>query len=580
MTALALALSSGAVAAAGRSITGSGEGTGEKPQSKLWYNDGTWWGILHLAGQGLHFYEFDGADWKPCGFAAAELGTGGAADVKWNSAELFVLAYSSSPQLFAYTYDKKLRAFDLVPGFPVSIPINGGSETMVLDQDSTGRLWATYEGNDGDIHACWSTSPDHRQWFAPGLVIASGVNPDDISSVVAFDHKVGIFWSDQNRWQFGFRVHRDEDPPTVWQPVEVVASGHGISDDHINVKADGLGNVYAVCKDLYNHMRLFRRDVRTGRWSIKTGVIPGTGTRGIVLVCDADQKLYVPYTNWSGSSLNIYLRSSSYSKLAFQTQSAPLINGATLNNVTGTKQVLPKGCFMTACEGGGHTWWNGWGTLPSEDGTQMPPNAPTNIAATLSSPQQANGPATSTIQVSWTSPDPARRLAYHVYRTFNSATQSRLTTSPVSPTSFVDANPAPGHLCYQVAAVDSLGRTSPLSFATCIDYLANQRQVQEPTSRPGTMEPLALELHAAPNPFNPQTALHLSLPEASWARIAIYDVAGRRIALLHEGTLAAGEHRFDWSAHGPGQTVLTSGVYFAVVEVPGKSVRDKLVLVR
>ncbi len=59
-----------------------------------------------------------------------------------------------------------------------------------------------------------------------------------------------------------------------------------------------------------------------------------------------------------------------------------------------------------------------------------------------------------------------------------------------------------------------------------------------------------------PNPFNPSTALTLFLPEAQSVHVAVYDLAGREIALLHDGPLPAGAHmlRFD-AGH------LTSGTF-------------------
>jgi len=378
LLAFACAAPAGAV---GTAIPGTYEDTGEKPQSKLWYNDGTWRAIIKMQGKGLHFYEFDGTTWNPSAFVDAALGAGGQADVKWNGEELFVLAYTTSPKLFKYTYDRTLQVFHLVTGFPVSIAIASGSETMVLDQDSTGRLWATYEGGDGNIYACHSTSADHREWNAPGIVLRSGVSSDDISTVVAFDRKIGIFWSDQARWQFGFRIHRDDDPPEVWQPVQVVASGDGIADDHLCMKADGKGNLYAVTKDIQDEMRLHYRNVSTGKWTTKSGVISGTGTRGIVMVSDQDQRIWVPYTSWSSSSIYIKLRKATYGTMSFSTAMSPVLSGATMNNCTGTKQVLPAGCFMVMAEGGGKTWWNGWGELPPDG--PAPPPAPADVRAVI-----------------------------------------------------------------------------------------------------------------------------------------------------------------------------------------------------
>ena len=50
--------------------------------------------------------------------------------------------------------------------------------------------------------------------------------------------------------------------------------------------ADGQGNVYVVTKDINNQFRLHWRNVSTGKWTTKTGVISGTGTRPTLMLCD------------------------------------------------------------------------------------------------------------------------------------------------------------------------------------------------------------------------------------------------------------------------------------------------------
>ena len=52
---------------------------------------------------------------------------------------------------------------------------------------------------------------------------------------------------------------------------------------------------------------------------------------------------------------------------------------------------------------------------------------------------------------------------------------------------------------------------------------------------------LGLEANA-PNPFGARTTIAFSLPEATDARLAVYDVLGREVAVLAEGRLAEGRH--------------------------------------
>ena len=88
--------------------------------------------------------------------------------------------------------------------------------------------------------------------------------------------------------------------------------------------------------------------------------------------------------------------------------------------------------------------------------------------------------------------------------------------------------------------------------------------------------PAALELgEAYPNPFNPVTTLDWSLARTAGARLAVYDLTGREVAVLADGLHAAGAHssRFDGAN-------LASGVYIATLEAEGRTFSRKLVLLK
>jgi hypothetical protein len=67
-----------------------------------------------------------------------------------------------------------------------------------------------------------------------------------------------------------------------------------------------------------------------------------------------------------------------------------------------------------------------------------------------------------------------------------------------------------------------------------------------------------------PNPASGFTTIPLSLPARGAVQLALYDVYGRRVALLHEGMLEAGQSslRFDASA-------LAAGMYFVKLVTAG-----------
>ncbi len=49
-----------------------------------------------------------------------------------------------------------------------------------------------------------------------------------------------------------------------------------------------------------------------------------------------------------------------------------------------------------------------------------------------------------------------------------------------------------------------------------------------------------------PNPFNPTTEIEFSLADRGRSTSLCSTVAGRRVATLHQGELAAGSHRVAW----------------------------------
>ena len=52
--------------------------------------------------------------------------------------------------------------------------------------------------------------------------------------------------------------------------------------------------------------------------------------------------------------------------------------------------------------------------------------------------------------------------------------------------------------------------------------------------------PTAYHLSSAyPNPFNPQTQFSLSVARAQQVQVSVFDVVGRRVAVLHDGIIEA-----------------------------------------
>ena len=86
-------------------------------------------------------------------------------------------------------------------------------------------------------------------------------------------------------------------------------------------------------------------------------------------------------------------------------------------------------------------------------------------------------------------------------------------------------------------------------------------------------------LGAYPNPFNPRTTVAFELPEDRRVRLAVYDVAGREVAVLADGVFEQGRNSLAWDATSRGEA-LASGVYFITMDAEGVRDSKKVVLLR
>jgi len=81
--------------------------------------------------------------------------------------------------------------------------------------------------------------------------------------------------------------------------------------------------------------------------------------------------------------------------------------------------------------------------------------------------------------------------------------------------------------------------------------------------------------NAYPNPFNPITTLSFELPFEQKVSIAIYDVTGREVASLVDGTIEAGYHFINWDAGN-----YSSSLYFVRMKAENFVDTQKLLLIK
>ncbi|WP_456427546.1 SdrD B-like domain-containing protein [Rhodocaloribacter sp.] len=78
-----------------------------------------------------------------------------------------------------------------------------------------------------------------------------------------------------------------------------------------------------------------------------------------------------------------------------------------------------------------------------------------------------------------------------------------------------------------------------------------------------------------PNPFNPTTTIAFGLPEAGPVRLTVFDLLGRRVAVLADGWFEAGRHALPFNARN-----LAGGAYLYRLRTPGRTLTRTMVLMK
>ncbi len=65
-----------------------------------------------------------------------------------------------------------------------------------------------------------------------------------------------------------------------------------------------------------------------------------------------------------------------------------------------------------------------------------------------------------------------------------------------------------------------------------------------------------------PNPLNPFTHIDFQLPNTSWVKLEVFDIAGRKIKILLKKKLMAGHHNVKWDGTNEAGQPVASRVYF------------------
>ncbi|MBU4487037.1 MAG: T9SS type A sorting domain-containing protein, partial [Candidatus Delongbacteria bacterium] len=78
-----------------------------------------------------------------------------------------------------------------------------------------------------------------------------------------------------------------------------------------------------------------------------------------------------------------------------------------------------------------------------------------------------------------------------------------------------------------------------------------------------------------PNPFNPTTQFKFALVKTADVKLSVYNISGQKVAELANGTRQSGVHTVDFDG-----SKFNSGVYYYTLEVEGKSLTQKMILMK
>ncbi len=367
--------------------------TGEKPQSKLWFNDGLWWGNLYNAFTQrfeIHSLEPSSETWSTTG-TAADVRPRAWSDNLWDGTHLYVASAvygttsSDGAKLWRYSYDRAANAYALDAGFPIALTTSG-MESVVLAKDGTGRLWITYTQSQ-KVWVAHSTTGD-ASWTAPYVLPAPGattLTADDTSAIVAYDGRVGIMWSNQSDWATYWASHADGAADTSWTPNTAVQRT-GWADDHINLKSlgtDPAGKVVAAVKTSLTAPAdplelLFVLD-NSDVWRYYTVATAGDDvTRAQVAVDQEHRQLYVLYSSPCCSGGSVAFKQTSLDAIAFPAGAGTKLISSTLdaniNNISTTKQPVTSQTGLVAIAGDDNSRYYLHNRMPLAAGDTTPPD--------------------------------------------------------------------------------------------------------------------------------------------------------------------------------------------------------------
>lgn len=392
--------------------------TGRKTEaSKLWFHDGSWWGVLFRTERDaftINRFDVAKSQWLDTGVAVDDRNDS-QADMLWDGSHLYALSGGADPRsqkdaviLARMSYDAGAQMFRMDDGFPVPLT-RTGAEVFTIARDDTGQLWLTLT-NDRQVWIAHTTGDDRSWTEVEPLPVpeAAGIADDDISSIVAYDGHIGVMWSNQRLGAMFWASRATGGADSKWT-VTAAVRGPALADDHVNLKAlhdDPAGLVLAAIKTSRNDLPNAEPDdplilvmvlQRDGTWTRHVAnTVKDDATRPILFVDTDHRMLYVVASAPCCSGGTIYYKATALDDIDFESGRGTVLmrRGRTsaLNNPSAAKQPITSesGLLVLAADDEVQLYMHA--ALPLSGPLVPKPTGPTTGAGGAA---QGSGPQTS-----------------------------------------------------------------------------------------------------------------------------------------------------------------------------------------
>jgi hypothetical protein len=230
------------------------EPTDSSVQSKLWFHDGSWWGILSSEQTGqfqVHELDWDSQRWVDRGVLVEERPFV-KLDALSDGTSLYVAATGTriSPghalRVRRFTYDGAARTYRLEPDFPRDLTA-GGVTDVSMAASADGRVWLAYI----DLLRVTVTYSDTGgvSWVEPVILpVDEAQLPAERAAITSSDGAIAVAWTSQHDDLLHAAIHVDGAPDDAWTAHSVAVAGLTYGEDQLSARATSDGALFIAVR--------------------------------------------------------------------------------------------------------------------------------------------------------------------------------------------------------------------------------------------------------------------------------------------------------------------------------------------